>query len=176
MSSLPAHSQAPIRAKFTLAGSSLPAACTAGHIFVQKGSPLALGENDVQASKQALSSPCLLHKGVCVFRLPGRGRGLPRKNAFLTNSSVRSLIHLPVPSDCCPGFLQYEHWCLRDGWGTSFWFSDFRRSYASAVWAYVEGDSARRYETQENILDISIFSFHSNFQMSVEQVLFRAYE
>lgn len=39
-----------------------------------EGSLLASGENHVQVSKQALSSPCLLHKGVCVFRSPERGR------------------------------------------------------------------------------------------------------
>jgi len=151
VSSLPAHSQAPIRLEFTPAGSSLPPACTAGHRFAQNGSLLALGENEVPVLKWVLGSPCLLPKGVGVFRLPGRGRRLHRKNAFLTKSLLRSLIHLPVPSDCCPGLLQHEHWCLRDGWASAFWFSDFLRSSASAVWAYVEGDCARRYGTQGNI-------------------------
>uniref|UniRef100_A0A8C3JIH8 alcohol dehydrogenase n=1 Tax=Calidris pygmaea TaxID=425635 RepID=A0A8C3JIH8_9CHAR len=52
----------------------LPAACTAGHVFAHKGSLVAVGENDLQVFKRALSSPSLLHKGACVFRLPGRGR------------------------------------------------------------------------------------------------------
>lgn len=39
-----------------------------------EGSLVASGENHVQVSKQALSSPCLQHKGGGVFRPPERGR------------------------------------------------------------------------------------------------------